>query len=53
MDGGNFFHFLFYEDLFELLVMFFDNCLTLRVVWDPGRMGYILSLEEFFFIFYL
>ena len=48
VDGGDFFPFLFNKDLFEMLVMSFDNRLTLRVVWDPGGMGYISSLEEFF-----
>ena len=32
VDGGDFF--LFYKDLFKILVMSFDNHLTLRVVWD-------------------
>ena len=26
----------------------FDNCLTLRVVWDPSGIGNIPSLEELF-----
>lgn len=48
VDGGDFSPFLFYKDLFEILMMSFDNCLTLSVVWDPSGMGYILSLEDFF-----
>ena len=39
VDGGGFLPFLFYKDLFEILVMPFNNRLTLRVVWDPGGMG--------------
>ena len=38
VDGGDFSPFLFYKDLFEILVMSFNNHLTLRVVWDPGGM---------------
>ena len=48
VDGGGFSHFLLYMYFAEILVMSFNNCLTLRVVWDPDGMGYIPSLEEFF-----
>ena len=48
VDGGDFPPFLFYKNLFEILVMSLDNHLTLRIVWNSGGMGYIPSLEEFF-----
>ena len=48
VDGGDFSPLLFYKDIFEILVMSFNNHLTHRVLWDPSGMGYIPSLEEFF-----
>ena len=45
--AGNFSPLLFYKDLFQILVMSFNNRLTLMVVWDPDIMGYISPLDEF------